>query len=174
MHWKGSGQSPQVTERNLMFPFLFNMHNTSIRFKPTNSSAAILRVLFLMDLYITGYHLGYHCPGCLGQISMMTGQEISFFKYNSYSLHFSKSEKCTVYILHHWKLLCSQTKGDLIFLKTTFFFFYLCRPFQYSVLSLNYKHSTWYKGTQELIVTSFIYVSLRLIGFIASLLPNCI
>ena len=113
------------------FPFLFSIHNKSIRFRPTNSSVAILRVLFSMDLHITGVQLWYHCPRCLGTFPWW--QEVYFILiYHSYSLHLSESEKCIVYTLHHWKHLGLQTKGDLIFFifflflfliffKTTFF-----------------------------------------------------
>ena len=106
------------------FPFLFNIHNKYIRFRPTNSSVAILRVLFSMDLHITGIQLRDHCPRCLGTFPWWE-EGYFIFIYHSYSLHLSESEKCIVYTLRHWKLLGLQTKGDLIFFKTTFFFWFL-------------------------------------------------
>ena len=77
-----------------------------------------------MDLHITGIQLRYHCPRCLGTFPWWE-EGYFIFIYHSYSLHLSESEKCIVYTLQHWKLLGLQTKGDLIFFKTTFFFWFL-------------------------------------------------
>ena len=82
------------------FPFLFNIHNKYIRFRPTNSSVAILRVLFSMDLHITGIQLRYHCPRCLGTFPWW---EEGYF----------------IFIYHFTPYICQKVKNALFILYVT-------------------------------------------------------